>query len=185
MPIALHSSPQPTVTRRATTQDAAELAVFAERAFSETFGADNAPENLAAYLAKAFGVAQQFAELADPRMITLVIECGRTLVAFAQLRRGAPPACVTGSEPIELLRFYVDRPWHGQGVAQSLMHAVDDVAREAGAHTLWLGVWERNPRAIAFYAKCGFTDVGTQSFMVGSDRQTDRVMARSLQSAAR
>jgi diamine N-acetyltransferase len=65
------------------------------------------------------------------------------------------------------------------------MRAVEDTARQAGARTLWLGVWERNPRAIAFYAKCGFTDVGEQAFMVGSDRQRDRVMARSLQSGSR
>lgn len=185
MPIAVHTSPKPTVIRRATIEDAAELAAFAERTFAETFGAENTPENLAAHLARAFGISQQSAELGDPRIVTLLIECGRTLVAFAQLRRGAPPACVTGSEPLEILRFYVDRPWHGRGVAQSLMAAVDDAARAVGAHTLWLGVWERNPRAIAFYAKCGFTDVGEQSFMVGGDRQTDRVMARSLRPAPR
>jgi ribosomal protein S18 acetylase RimI-like enzyme len=171
--------------RRATPQDASVVAAFAERTFVETFGRDNTPEDLAAHVAKAFGIAQQASELRDPNMTTLLGESGRTLVAFAQLRGGHYPPCVTGPDPIELLRFYVDRPWHGQGIAQSLMRAVEDTARQAGARTLWLGVWERNPRAIAFYARCGFTEVGEQEFMVGSDRQTDRVMARSLQSGSR
>lgn len=166
--------------RRGTPDDTSALAAFAERTFVETFGPDNTPEDLAAHVAKAFGIAQQSHELRDPNMITLLGESGRTLVAFAQLRRGANPPCVTGPDPIELLRFYVDRPWHGRGIAQSLMRAVEDTARQTGARTLWLGVWERNPRAIAFYAKCGFTDIGEQEFSVGSDRQTDRVMARSL-----
>lgn len=173
------------IIRQATPDDAPAVAAFAERTFVETFGADNTPKNLAAHVAKTFGVAQQSRELRDPSISTLLGESGRTLVAFAQLRRGQYPPCVTGPEPIELLRFYVDRPWHGQGIAQSLMRAVADSASQAGARTLWLGVWERNPRAIAFYAKCGFTDVGAQDFMVGSDRQTDRVMARSLQSGPR
>ena len=168
------------IVRQATPDDAAGVAALAERTFVETFGPDNTPENLAAHVAKAFGVAQQTRELNDPQMITLLGETGRTLVAFAQLRRGEPPACVTGPDPIELLRFYVDRPWHGKGIAQALMRAVDAAAWHAGGRTLWLGVWERNPRAMAFYAKCGFTDIGQQEFMVGSDRQTDRVMARSL-----
>jgi ribosomal protein S18 acetylase RimI-like enzyme len=60
------------------------------------------------------------------------------------------------------------------------MDAVANAAQQLGARTLWLGVWERNPRALAFYRKSGFQDVGTQSFMVGEDRQTDRVMTRSL-----
>ena len=49
-----------------------------------------------------------------------------------------------------------------------------------GPRTLWLGVWERNPRAIAFYTKCGFVDVGEHAFVFGTDEQTDRVMARSV-----
>lgn len=171
--------------RVATPDDAPAVAAFARRTFVETFGPDNTPEDLAAHVAQTFGVTQQSRELRDANMITLIGESGRTLVAFAQLRRGDHPACITGADPIELLRFYVDRPWHGQGVAQSLMSAVEDAARRAGAGTLWLGVWERNPRAIAFYAKCGFTDVGEQEFIVGSDRQTDRVMMRSFRPVLR
>lgn len=178
-------TPATVAVRQATPGDARAVAAFAERTFVETFGPHNTPEDLAAHVAKAFGVAQQSAELRDPNMITLLGENGSTLVAFAQLRRGHNPPCVSGSDPIELLRFYVDRPWHGRGIAQSLMRAVEDAARQAGARTLWLGVWERNPRAIAFYARCGFADIGEQEFIVGSDRQRDRVMARSLQSGSR
>jgi len=60
------------------------------------------------------------------------------------------------------------------------MHAVDGVARTLGGRTLWLGVWERNPRAIAFYTKCGLVDVGAHAFIFGTEEQTDRVMARAL-----
>jgi ribosomal protein S18 acetylase RimI-like enzyme len=56
------------------------------------------------------------------------------------------------------------------------MDAAREAAREMNGRTIWLGVWEHNPRAIAFYAKVGFSDVGAADFFVGSDRQTDRVM---------
>jgi ribosomal protein S18 acetylase RimI-like enzyme len=91
----------------------------------------------------------------------------------------APPA-VTGPAPLELVRFYVDRPWHGSGVARAMMSACDDEARRRGARTLWLGVWEHNPRAIRFYEKCGFVDVGSHKFVLGDDEQTDRLMARPI-----
>jgi ribosomal protein S18 acetylase RimI-like enzyme len=64
------------------------------------------------------------------------------------------------------------------------MAAAIEAAEAAGARTLWLGVWERNPRAIAFYRKAGFVDVGSQLFVVGTDPQTDRLMERSLASDA-
>ncbi|MFN0097433.1 MAG: GNAT family N-acetyltransferase [Gemmatimonadaceae bacterium] len=60
------------------------------------------------------------------------------------------------------------------------MAQVVDAARHAGAEPLWLGVWERNPRAIAFYRKFGYADVGAHVFVVGTDPQTDRIMTRPL-----
>ena len=113
-------------------------------------------------------------------MITLVADVAGTLVAFAQLRGGAAPTCVTGPAPIEIQRFYLAAEWHGRGLAQTLMAQALDTARAAGAQTIWLGVWERNPRAIAFYRKAGYADVGAHSFVVGTDKQTDRILTRSL-----
>lgn len=166
--------------RRATDEDATRLAELARRTFIETFAADNAAEDMAMHVAQAFGPAVQLGEIRDSNMITLLIEIGPILVGFAQVRRGPPPACVTGDAPVEILRFYVDRPFHGHGTAQALMRAVEQLARELGHRTLWLGVWELNPRAIAFYSKCGFAAVGHQAFILGTEEQTDRVMARAL-----
>ncbi|HEY9382561.1 MAG TPA: GNAT family N-acetyltransferase [Gemmatimonadales bacterium] len=162
--------------RRGQLADAQILASFAARAFAHTFAAENRPEDLAAHLEASFGLAQQTRELADPRYVTLLVMAGADLAAYAQVRRQTPPPCVTDPAPVELYRFYVDAPRHGQGVAQRLMAAVHAAAAELAGRTLWLSVWERNPRARAFYAKSGFRDVGTADFYVGSDRQTDRIL---------
>jgi ribosomal protein S18 acetylase RimI-like enzyme len=163
--------------RRAAPADAAPLAELAARIFVDTFAADTAPDDLAAHLAKAYGERQQSAEIANPELITLVAEAGGALVAYAQVGRFPPPECVTGEDPVEIARFYVDHSWHGRGLARRLMAAARDAARELGGRSLWLGVWERNGRAIAFYEKEGFRGVGTHDFWVGSDCQTDLVMA--------
>jgi GNAT superfamily N-acetyltransferase len=131
-------------------------------------------------LATAYGREQQTRELTDPAIHTLVAEHVGSLIAFAQLRSGDAPACVIGSDPIELWRFYVAAEWQGRGLAQALMSQVIETARGAGAATLWLGVWERNPRAIAFYRKAGYVDVGAHVFVVGTDPQTDRILVTSL-----
>jgi ribosomal protein S18 acetylase RimI-like enzyme len=60
------------------------------------------------------------------------------------------------------------------------MDAARDAAREMGGRTIWLGVWEHNPRAISFYEKVGFRDAGAADFFVGPDRQTDRIMVIAL-----
>lgn len=166
--------------RRGTVSDAAALAAFAARTFIETFGADNDPSDLAAHNAEQYGVPQQTAELADPTWVTLLAEQDGAIAGFAQLRTKKPPPCVTGDAPVEIHRFYVDRPHHGTGLAQQLMAAARATAVEMGGRTLWLGVWERNPRAIAYYAKSGLRDVGSADFFVGPDRQTDRIMAGPL-----
>jgi ribosomal protein S18 acetylase RimI-like enzyme len=160
--------------------DAAALAAFGERCFRDAFAAENRPADLELYLAHAYGERQQAAELADPLVTTLLVEVDGRLAGFAQLRPGEPPPCVGGPAPLELWRFYVDRRWHGKGLAQALMSAAMQAASERGAHTLWLGVWERNSRAQGFYRKSGFRDVGAQVFVLGTDQQNDRVMAMAL-----
>jgi diamine N-acetyltransferase len=162
--------------RIAVESDAPVLAAFAAHTFEETFGPDNRPEDLRAHLSNAFGIAQQTQELLSSDMVTLLGYHGATLVAFAQVKRQGPPSGIHIDAPVELHRFYVDRTAHGKGVAQQLMSAVYAVAREFGGQALWLGVWERNPRAIAFYRKAGFVDRGSHDFFVGQDRQTDRVL---------
>lgn len=168
--------------RRATPADAAMLATLGARTFRDTFAADNTPEDMAAYLAHAYGVAQQGAELALPGSVFLIAELEGETVGYAYLREAPIPAHVTnppastGGAVIEIARFYVDARWQGKGIAQALMDAAVDEAAARGAATVWLGVWERNARAIRFYAKHGFHDIGSQPFVLGSDLQTDRVM---------
>jgi GNAT superfamily N-acetyltransferase len=166
--------------RRATAPDAAAVAELAARTFTDAFAADNRSEDIAAHVSRWYGERQQRSEIEDPEIVTLLVEEHDRPIAYAQVRRAVAPPCVRGEKAIELARFYVDLPWHGRGVARLLMTAVERAARELGGLSLWLGVWERNPRAIAFYAKCGFRDAGSQIFIVGSDPQTDRVMVRPL-----
>lgn len=162
--------------RRAKVEDAATVAELADRTFADWFGPHNRPEDMEAHRAQTYGEALQRRELENPDWATLLVEADGRAIAYAQIRRGIPPDCVSGPRPIEILRFYVDRAYHGQGIAQALMAASIAAARDLGGDTVWLGVWERNPRAIAFYAKCGFRDRGSHPYFVGSDLQTDRVM---------
>lgn len=166
--------------RRGERQDAAVLAELARTTFYDTFASTNDPSDMALHLARAYGVDQQTAELQDPNITTLLVEQDDEAVAYAQIRNHHVPECVKSPQPIELWRFYVRRQWHGRGIAQALMERVKAEARQRGAETLWLGVWEKNDRARAFYSKCGFTDVGEHIFVFGTDPQTDRVMAVPL-----
>lgn len=158
-------------------EHAVQLAEFGARTFREAFEADNTAEDMRLHLESAWSPRKQLAEIRDPDIDTLVLtDAAGRWMAFAQLRAGKVSAGVPPEGSIELWRFYVDKPWQGQGVAQRLMSAAKHRARERGAASIWLGVWERNARAQAFYRKHGFTQVGSQVFVVGSDPQTDHVM---------
>lgn len=167
--------------RRATAADAEALAEFGARTFLETFAADNTPEDMRLFLTSTWHPDLQRAEILDDALDTL-LACDerRALAGFAQVRVARPPAEIEARKPVELKRFYVDKPWQGQGLARRLMTAVEEQARARQARELWLGVWERNERAQAFYRKCGFRKVGTQIFVVGTDAQTDHVMLKDL-----
>ena len=173
----------PVRVRRASVDDAARLAEFGRQAFHDTFAADNRPEDMAAYLDATFGEPQQRAELLDARATYLVAEReaadGADMVGYARIGAGEPPEGIR-APAVEIRRFYARRDTIGQGVGAALMTACLDHARALGAQGVWLGVWERNARAIAFYERWGFVDVGSCTFVLGEDVQTDRIMARAL-----
>ena len=78
------------------------------------------------------------------------------------------------------LAAFAARTFRETFAAQTLMMASLEAAMERGARAVWLAVWERNLRAQAFYRKCGFEDCGAKDFVLGRDRQTDRVMVRAV-----
>ena len=166
----------PPTIRRATCQDTAVLADLGARTFYDAFASDNRPEDIDTYIAQAFNPEQIAAELADPRSTFLLAQINGQAIGYAKLRAGDAPACVDGPRPIELERIYVDKNAHGRGVGAALMRACLAEARQAAFGAVWLGVWERNDRAQAFYRKWGFRDVGAKTFTVGNDVQSDRVM---------
>jgi len=166
--------------RRAELADAEPLVELASRIYYETFAAVNTPENMQAYVSSAFTVKQLRAELNEPEATFYIVEVDGTFAAYAKLLIGQPPKCVTGPSPIELVRFYVDRRWQGTGVAGRFLERCIFDAKRQGCKTMYLGVWEHNDRAIAFYRKWGFARVGEHIFQMGDDPQTDWWMMRPL-----
>jgi ribosomal protein S18 acetylase RimI-like enzyme len=167
-------------TRIAHIDDAKALSEMAEATFRATFGAMNTAEHMELHCRSSYGEQIQSAEIADPGMVTLVSEDEGRLIGYAQLRWGKAPDCVPAKSPGEIQRLYVVEDWHGKGIAQKLMKACMDEIERQGSDALWLGVWERNPRAISFYKKLGFVEVGAHIFPLGGDPQRDIVMVRSV-----
>lgn len=157
--------------------DAAALADLAERTFREAFTVDNDPGDMELHCTESFSPEIQQQEIEDPDCVTIVAEVENELVAFAQVRLQAPKECVSAEHPSELYRFYVSSPWHGRGIAQEMMREVRAAAARSKSDCIWLGVWEHNPRALAFYRKHGFRIVGDHVFRLGDTSQRDLIMA--------
>ena len=168
--------------RIATPDDAQRLARAAAAFFVDTFAAANRPEDMDAYLASAFSENHQRAELSHMDSRVWLATIGDDIVGYAHVRRSAAPSTVSAARTraVEIARIYAGRRWHGHGLGGALLEACVNTAREWGGDVLWLGVWEKNSRAIAFYEKNGFQVVGEQPFLLGRDLQRDLVMARRL-----
>jgi len=166
--------------RSALPSDAALLADLGARTFRETFHAICSPEDLAAYVAGAYGEATQRGELGDPARPGLVLEVEGRAAGFVQLRLGHREPGVPGQRPVELQRIYVLQAFHGGGWGTVLMNASLEVARAWGADAIWLGVWEHNLKALAFYARHGFREAGDHVFMIGQQKDRDLILAKEL-----
>lgn len=176
------SAPSEITTRRALPGDAALLAELGASTFSETFAADNTPDDLAQYLAGAFGEAVQRAELEDPEVSVFFAERDGAVVGYVMLRDGAAPQEVSGVDDVlEIARLYARREARGSGVGSTLMQLAIREAAARGKDALWLAVWERNATAIDFYRRWEFFEAGvSKPFKLGDDLQNDLVMVRRI-----
>lgn len=166
------------IHRNATPADAAAIAGLARETFTETFGHLYSPENLAAFLT-SHTPSDWARVLAVPGVAVRVIEVDGALIGYARVGPPTLPIEPRG-RAVELRQFYLLKPWHGGGHAQTLMDWVIATARASGADELFLSVFVDNVRAQRFYARYGFEDVGRYAFMVGSHEDEDRLMRLAL-----
>lgn len=164
--------------RTAGVEDAAPLAELGAASFTATFGHLYEPADLALFLDN-HRVERWLAELSDPGFAVRVAEEAGAMVGYAKLGPPQLPFAPRG-RAAELRQLYVLAPWHGRGVAQTLMEWVIAEARRDGAGHLYLSVFINNARARRFYERYGFEEEGRYVFMVGTHADEDIVMRLTL-----
>jgi ribosomal protein S18 acetylase RimI-like enzyme len=166
--------------RKATVKDATIVASFGARTFEEAFGSQNTKEDMEAYLSSNFNEERIRSQLSDESSNFLLVYKENRLIGYSMLHAGDAPDAVSGLKPIELVRIYIDGIHKGKGHGSRLMEACVQAAAETDHDVIWLGVWEKNESAIAFYRKWGFEKVGIIEFILGSDVQHDFIMERRI-----
>jgi GNAT superfamily N-acetyltransferase len=165
-------------------EDAETLASLAGRTFRDAYAAQGDLNALDEYVAAHF-TAELFAQqIQDSSTVHFLASAAGAPIGYAVLRLGTPPDCVRGPLPIELGRLYVEQSVIGKGYGAALMQTCLGEADRLGRETMWLGVWEENHRARAFYKKWGFQDMGTYEFEIGGKVDHDPVMVRPVRQAA-
>ncbi len=170
------------IVRRALVEDIHALADLAARSFRDAFEADNNANDIEDYVSSSLTIERIRNEFDDAGNIFLIAcRSGHTApVGYAKLCTTSEDLSINDQNRIEIERIYADKAEIGRGVGAALMRTCLGLAEDLGCQTIWLGVWERNERAILFYERWGFTTVGVRQFALGSELQDDQVMARRL-----
>jgi diamine N-acetyltransferase len=171
---------QVTTTRIASEKDAALIADISRQTFYETFSPQNTPENMDKFMNFQFTREKLMAELHDPENIFLLAYHGDKLAGYAKLRDSEHTEHLENSAAIEIVRIYSITSMIGKGIGKLLMQTCIDIARNRNKAIVWLGVWEKNQRAIDFYTAWGFEKFGEQNFILGNDVQTDWLMKKHI-----
>jgi ribosomal protein S18 acetylase RimI-like enzyme len=153
---------------------------FSLRSFYYAFAAYNTPESMEKFMLGPFSQEKLVAEFNDLRHFFYLAVDGEGLLGYVKLIETSLPGRSPGSDSIEISRIYVDNKITGRGVGQVLMNTAIRFARERKKTVIWLGVWEHNLRAIAFYKRFGFEKFGQHEFILGNDIQNDWLMKKDL-----
>ena len=167
--------------RLADIADAALIADLSRQTFYETFAAQNTPADIEKFMNEQFTREGLIAEVGSSNNIFILAFDGHQPAGYVRLKQGSFEDGLDAENPIEIARFYAVPTMIGKGVGKAMMLRCIALAAEQKHDYIWLGVWEKNQRAIHFYTAFGFSKFGEHGFWVGNDLQTDWLMRRSIQ----
>ncbi len=173
-------TPHAIILRRVSMLEIQELQNLSKKTFAETFASDNSEENMAKYLEEAFSIDKLSQEVEDSNSLFYFAVVNSIPVGYLKINKGLVQSGPIGKKSIEIERIYVLREYHGKYVGKTLCDKAIDLSKKEGAEFVWLGVWERNLRAIRFYEKNGFSAFDKHIFKLGDEDQTDILMKRIL-----
>lgn len=168
------------ITKQCDNKDIATLQALCVKTFTETFLAENTPDDIATYVAEHFSAQQLEQELGDANSMLLLVEYHGTAVAYMKLNFEQSQTEREYPGSLEIQRIYVLKEFKGRHIGKRLVDTAVEIANREHLDYLWLGVWEHNSRAIAFYEKQGFKKFATHSFKLGNDVQQDHIMRLDL-----
>ncbi len=170
------------VIRKATTDDAQMLSELAAMTFWDAYRGESKLENqyLKAYIDSAFNLGQIETEIKEKTTIFLLSENQNGQIGYAKLKVGSRRPEIKFENPVEISRLYLNNACIGQGYGGELLNQCIDEGKQRNCGAVWLSVWEHNKKAIRFYKKYGFTNVGQHIFDLAGSKQTDVLMLRPL-----
>lgn len=166
--------------RRASIDDARLIADMSRESFYDTFAADNRSPDMEMFMNGPFSTENLMKQVSEQERIFFIAYTGSQPVGYACLHDEGNNEKIDGLPAIEIARIYAMKSAIGKGVGKALLQQCLQTAVALGKSVVWLGVWEKNQRAISFYRKFGFEKFGEHPFILGTDRQTDWKMKKKL-----
>ncbi|KXI55349.1 MULTISPECIES: GNAT family N-acetyltransferase [Bacillus cereus group] len=148
--------------------------------FNETFKHQNSLENMNAYLEKAFNLKQLEQELSNIYSQFFFIYFNNEVAGYLKVNINDAQSEEMDDESLEIERIYIKNKFQKHGLGKYLLNKAMEIALECDKKKIWLGVWEKNENAIAFYKKMGFVQTGAHSFYMGDDEQIDFIMTKNF-----
>ncbi|MCP8615335.1 GNAT family N-acetyltransferase [Salirhabdus salicampi] len=148
--------------------------------FNDTFKGQNSSENMKAYLEKAFNFKQLEKELSNISSQFFFIYFNNEVAGYLKVNTNDAQSEEMGNESLEIERIYLKSKFQKHGFGKYLLNKAMEIAIEHNKKKIWLGVWEKNENAIAFYKRMGFVQTGSHSFYMGDEEQTDYIMIKKL-----
>lgn len=144
--------------------------------FAETFASLNTEEDMEQYNERHFSTDELQREIDNPDSTFVVAKVDGVPAGYMKVNVGDAQTEEMLGNRMEVQRLYILRQYKRNGLGARFMHTAFDMARAQGKSVIWLGVWEHNDAAIAFYKRMGFVQFGSHDFVLGEDRQTDLLM---------
>lgn len=165
----------------ATKADAKILADLGAITYTESHARFIKDKNdLKKYIESAYSLSKTIQEVNDPNNLFYIVYTDHLPVAYAKLVLNTNHDSINSKNACQLERIYVLEEYISLKIGHKLLTYIEDKLKDFNQDSLWLSVYYLNKRAIRFYVKSGFTEVGESIFMVNGKEYYNLVFSKRI-----
>jgi len=168
------------VIRRAESSDLFNLAVLKQQVWISTYATEGLTDVFSGYVLSEYSIENVSKSITDKNRLILIAAINECVIGCAEILLSPQSPLASEALCLEISTLYVLERFQGFGIGKKLLAECENATKQRGYNNVWLTVFYNNIKAIDFYRRQNFIQIGATDFVLGKNKHKNYIMMKVL-----